>query len=67
MKDAVGVGLNRAIDACKFDNSLYNRLFGIEDFTILTSYRTGYYYGAEIVKGFLAERNIDDVLILDYF
>lgn len=66
MKNDIGTDLHRAIDAGKLDNSLYNRLFGIEDFTMLTSYRTGYYYGAEIVKGFLEENNVNDVLTLDY-
>ncbi|MUV38813.1 hypothetical protein JNUCC1_02684 [Lentibacillus sp. JNUCC-1] len=67
MKADTGADLHRAIDAGKLDNTLYNRLFGIEDFTKLTSYRTGYYYGAEIVKDFLADReDVNEVLTLDY-
>lgn len=66
MKDDIGVNLYRAIDAGKLDSSLYNRLFGIEDFTKPTSYRTGYYYGAEIVGSVLVEKDINDVLTLNY-
>lgn len=66
VKNDIGAGLYKVIDEGKLDNSLYDRLFGIEDFSMLTSYRTGYYYGAEIVKGLLTRRNINDVLALNY-
>lgn len=66
MKDEIGVQLYEAIEADKIDHSLYNRLFGIEDFTKLTFYRTGYYYGAEMVKKTLQERDINDVLTMNY-
>lgn len=58
IKDEVGNDLRQSIDTGTLDNYLYNRLFGIDDFKMLTSYRVGYYYGAEIVKGFLEEREI---------
>lgn len=66
VKNDIAVDLYLAIDAGKLDASLYNRLFGIDDSTMLTSYRTGYYYGTEMVKDFLVGRNINDVLTLDY-
>lgn len=66
MKNDIGNNLQQAINLGKLDNHLYNCLFGIDDFEMVTSYRTGYYYGSEIVKYFVEEKNINDVLLLDY-
>lgn len=66
MKSHIGNDINKAINRSTLDNSLYNRLFGIEDFSMLTSYRLGYYYGSEIIKWLLEYKNINDVLTLDY-
>lgn len=66
IKDDIGTSLHGAINKDKLDNPLYNRLFGIEDFSMLTSYRTGYYYGAEIIRNLLMVRSISDVLTLNY-
>ncbi|MHC0551934.1 DUF2268 domain-containing putative Zn-dependent protease [Salinicoccus sp. CNSTN-B1] len=66
MKNDIGNNLQQAINLGKLDKPFYNRLFGIDDFEMVTSYRTGYYYGSEIVKYFLEEKNINDALLLDY-
>lgn len=65
-KKDIGIGLRRIISEQTFEPSLYNRLFGIEDLEKITSYRTGYFYGAEIVKNLLKKRDVNDVLTLHY-
>ncbi|MBR7553599.1 DUF5700 domain-containing putative Zn-dependent protease [Allobacillus sp. GCM10007491] len=66
MKREIGYKLHNAVNEGILNTTLYHRLFGIEDFTRLTSYRLGYYYGAEIVRRLLEESNINDVLTVDY-
>lgn len=66
MKHDIGNDLYKAARTNVLDPSLYNRLFGIENFDQITSYRTGYYYGAEIVKKLFKEKSIHDVLTIPY-
>jgi len=66
MKKDISHSLHETIHANEFNNLLFNRLFGIDDFTKPTSYRLGYYYGSEIIKKFLQEKHVRDVLTLSY-
>ncbi|WP_026884705.1 DUF2268 domain-containing putative Zn-dependent protease [Clostridium akagii] len=65
MKTNMGINLKKIIDDEEFDNSIYNKLFCVKT-QKFTSYRTGYYYGCEIIKNISYENSINGVFRLEF-
>ena len=72
LKLNIGKRLNKTIANKKFDKDLYDKLFCIKKGEKLTLYRTGYYYGAEIIKNICIDMSINEIFninlesIMDY-
>lgn len=66
MSFSIGMQIEQAILNEKFDKNLCQRLFCIKANRKFTLYRTGYYYGSEIIKNVYDDKNIEAIFKMDY-
>jgi hypothetical protein len=66
MKTNIGINLKELISDSKFDKNIYDKLFCVIKSEKLTSYRTGYYYGCQIVKMIYFQNSTNQVLKFEF-
>lgn len=66
MRTNIGQKLKESIVNEEFDKSIYDRLFCVKKSEKFTLYRTGYYYGSQIIQEICNETSINQVFRLKF-